>query len=290
MSKNMSLLLTGFVLILSFALVAGCGTLSSGDSTDTRILGLDDIPGGYVGPDLLEITSGTATISLDTGIPTVCNAPFGQTTEYGQVATIPMFDGATLDHVLTFSGLEPDTLYHYQIVLTDIHGNVYRSEDFTFRTKQAGAAASAPDAPVNWLALDQGARVIEVSSNFGGVGNDETWGANSAIDGSLATAWSSDGDGDDAYIVIELSAPIHVERLAVQTRSMANDTAQIFSFAVTNENGEQFGPFDLPDAGTPFEFNVDFNARVLRFDAVQTNGGNTGFVELAAYGTALEDQ
>ena len=32
-------------------------------------------------------------------------------------------------------------------------------------------------------------------------------------------------------------------------------------------------------------FEVEFTARTLRFDAADTNGGNTGAVEIAVYGT-----
>ena len=67
---------------------------------------------------------------------------------------------------------------------------------------------------------------------------------------------------------------------------MANDSAQIFSFKVTTDKGETYGPFELPDADGPHEFEVDFIASTLRFEAVSTNGGNTGFVELGAFGTA----
>ena len=37
---------------------------------------------------------------------------------------------------------------------------------------------------------------------------------------------------------------------------MSNNTAQIFSFEVTTEGGEKFGPFDLPDASGPYYFVV----------------------------------
>jgi hypothetical protein len=69
---------------------------------------------------------------------------------------------------------------------------------------------------------------------------------------------------------------------------MTNDTAQIFSFTVTTETGETFGPFDLDDASSLYEFDVDFAASSLRFDAVETNGGNTGFVDIYAFGEPLE--
>ena len=258
--------------------VLGLASLLMGAcSTGTSALALEDIPDGFSGPTVLSTTSDSATIRFDSGVPTVCNAAYGPTTSYGQVATIPMLDGATLDHVLTFADLDADTTYHYRITVTDINGNVYQSGDFTFQTEPD----TASDLGANWLA---GAKVVDVSSNFGGAANDEAWGGERAIDGRSASAWSSAGDGDGAFIEFELGEPIRLHTLVVHTRSMPDDTAQIFSFTVTNENGEVIGPFDLPDAAQPYSFDVDLIARTLRFAAETSSGGNTGFVELEAYG------
>lgn len=240
-------------------------------------LSLEDIPGGFSGPTILSTTSDSATISFDSGVPTVCNAAYGITTSYGQVATIPMLDGATLDHALTFIDLEPDTTYHYRITVTDINGNAYQSGDFTFKTDPEAES----DLGTNWLS---GARVVDVSSNFGGAANNETWGAESAIDGRSGSAWSSNGDGDEAYIEFEFDQPIRIHKLLVHTRSMPDDTAQIFTFVVTGDSGETFGPFDLPDAVQSYSFDLDLVARTLRFEVDTSSGGNTGFIELEAYG------
>lgn len=256
------------------------------ETTRTPLLTLNDIPNGFDGPTIIDITSTTATIRFDTGIPTVCNAPYGETAEYGQVATIPMLNGATLDHVLTFPDLKPDTTYHYRITVTDINGRVYQSEDFTFTTLPE--EETAVPQKTNWLSLAAGAKVTGVSSNFGGATNEDAWGANMAIDGRTSTAWSSNGDGDNAWIEITLPQKTHIRQLEVWTRTMSNNTAQIFSFTVTTETGDTFGPFDLPDANQPYLFDVDITAERLRFDAEVTNGGNTGFVELAAYGEPAE--
>ena len=265
----------GLAMTITGSLLAGC------NPAENSLLGLEDIPDGFDGPTVIAIAEHSATISFDTGVPTVCNAAYGETTAYGQVATIPMLSGATPDHVLTFVDLDPGTTYHYRITATDIEGNVYQSEDFTFTTE----AAQAGEERTNWLALEMGATVAESSSNFGGASNDEPWGADNAIDGSAGTAWSSNGDGDDAFLVLELAGPTQIEMLEVHTRTMPNDTAQISSFTVTDDQGQSYGPFELPDATQPYSFAVDFVTSVLRFDVVESNGGNTGFVELAAYGT-----
>ena len=69
---------------------------------------------------------------------------------------------------------------------------------------------------------------------------------------------------------------------------MSDGTAQIFRFTVTTDRGETFGPFDLPNATRIHTFPVQFTARTLRFDAVETNSGNTGAVEIEVYGTLHE--
>ena len=148
---------------------------------------------------MLATTSDSATIRFDSGLPAVCNAAYGESTDYGQVATIPMLNGATLEHVLTFIDLQPATTYHYRIPATDINGNAYQSGNFTFKND----SAQVSDLGTNWLV---GAQVVEVSSNFGGAAKYETWGAESAIDGRSGSAWSS--DGDEAFIEFELEQPV----------------------------------------------------------------------------------
>ena len=262
-----------FILILG--ILAACNSGSSNT--------LHEIPKGFEGPQLISVSSNSATIRFDTGVPTVCNAPYGQDTNYGDVATIPMLSGATKDHVLTFSGLEAGTIYHYKIIATDNQGNVYQSGDFTFTTDLADE-----NAQTNWLSIASGAVVVDVSSNFNGVANDGNFGANSAVDENRGTEWSSAGDGNAAFIELALVKEIQLSQLVVHTRSMSNDTSQVFSFNVVTEKGESFGPFELPDANSGHQFDVSIVASRLRFEVIDSNGGNTGFVEIEGFGIATE--
>ena len=281
--NRISSAIRGRMIYLGLSLILILSACNAGSANGSKaLLTLEDIPDGFSGPTIISTTTTSATISFDSGVPTVCNAPYGLTIAYGQIATIPMLSGATLDHVLTFDDLEPGMTYHYQVLVTDELGNVYQSNDFTFVTDEE---AEGFDDKTNWLSLDSGATVVEVSSNFGAAENDQIWGANMALDTKVSTAWSSDGDGDDAFITIQLGEPVAITTLAVQTRFMTNDTAQIFSFTVTTDTGEEVGPFDLPDGDQVYEFEVSFTASSLRFDVGSSNGGNTGFVSLAAYGT-----
>lgn len=272
-------------LLLILVLVA-CGGQAA---TSGTILGLEDMPGDFDGPHILENTGTSVVIQFTSGVPTMCNVAFGTDTTYGALSTMPMMGGAIQDHAVTLSGLMPETTYHYRVTLTDEQAGVYQSEDLTIITNpsEPSPPATGPEGE-NVASLAAGATVIGVSSSFGGGDNDGSFGANNALDGQTNTEWSSNGDGDDAWIEIELPGPYDVHVIGFWTRKMPNDTAQIFSFTVITDEGETHGPFDLADANQIYYFPVEFTARTLRFQAVSTNTGNTGAVEIEVYGEAHE--
>lgn len=271
-------LLTALALLL---VLVACGgqTVTSGG-----ILPWEELPGRFEGPNVLDITASSAVIQFTSGVPIVCNVAFGTDTNYGSLGTMPMMAGGVRDHAVTLGGLSPNTTYHYRLTLTDEQARVYQSQDFSFVTAASQPAAAGRPEGENVASMAAGGRVIGVSSNFGGGNNDSAFGANNSIDGEPSTEWSSDGDGDDAWIEIELAQTYDVDTIGFWTRTMANDTAQIFSFTVTTDEGGTHGPFELSDASQIYYFPVDFTARTLRFDAVSTNTGNTGAVEIDVYG------
>ena len=277
------------VLVLSLVLAA-CGAQAP---TRTAILPLEELPGGLEGPNVLEDTGTSVVIQFTSGVPTMCNVAYGDDTDYGSLATMPMMAGAVREHAVTLTGLTPNTTYHYRITLTDEQARVYQSEDFVFTTTAVESEGGVPGAGgqpegENVASLAAGARVVGVSSNWGGGANDSAFGADNAIDGQKNTEWSSNGDGDDAWIEIELAQTYEVHTIGFWTRTMSDGTAQLFRFSITTDQGETFGPFDLPDAMRIYTFPVQFTARTLRFDAVETSGGNTGAVEIEVYGTPYE--
>ena len=48
-----------------------------------------------------------------------------------------------------------------------------------------------------------------VSSNYGNAANNSAYGADDVLDGDPRTEWSSNGDGNHAWIEIELSTETH---------------------------------------------------------------------------------
>lgn len=273
---------------LLLVLLVACGNESPTAGSDA-----DEVPMGNVrpleevsasGPPVItDITSSSAVLVFDSSVPLVCSVIYGKTTDYGLIATDDDMLGAHSQHNPFMPGLEPDTEYHYRVQGTAADGALYVSEDMTFRTP-----AEDPGPEVNLLTAAAGARVIAVSSNFGGAADDERWGAGSAVDDSPGTAWSSAGDGDDAFMEIELAGPARLHAVEVWTRSMSNNTAQIFAFTLTTDADQTLGPFDLADASQAYRFDIDVVATSLRFDVVSSNGGNTGLVEFAAFGMFLD--
>jgi hypothetical protein len=237
-------------------------------------------------PQIVDITDTDAALIFGSSVPLACSVVYGKTTEYGQIAVDQdMGGGAHTDHHPLLLGLEPDTEYHYRVQGTAADGTLYVGPGGTFRTLPAEEATE-----VNLASLQAGARVVAVSSNFGGAANDEMWGADSAIDGDRGTAWSSNGDGNDAFIEVELAEPAQVHAVEVWTRSMSDGTAQILAFTLTTDRGEVLGPFELADVADPNRFELkDAVARSLRLEVVQSSGGNTGLIEFAVYGTPVEE-
>jgi len=225
---------------------------------------------------ILDITSDSARLNFVGTIPLACTVVFGPTTEFGDASIdLDMNGGAIIEHNPLMLDLEPDTEYFFRLQGSAEDGTFYVSEIGSFRTLPAS------DEPVaNLLSPERGAQILDVSSNFGGQPNDGVWGIENAFDNNPNTAWSSDGDGDDAWFEIELAQRSRITQVEFWTRSMANNTAQIFEFTITTDSGEVFGPFSLDDA--------DQTHSTLRFDVVESNGGNTGAVEVAVYGEPVE--
>ena len=278
------------VLMLASLLLIGCPpaattepgpVISIGDGYEIR--SIEEIT-AVAPPQIEDITDADAVLIFESSIPLACSVVYGKTTAYGQISVDQDMDGgAHSDHHPLLLGLEPDTEYHYRVQGTAADGTLYVGQDRTFRTPPAVVRPER-----NLASLEAGARVSDVSSNYGTGANDGLWGADMAIDGQRGTSWASNGDGNDAFIEIELAHPAKLNGIEVWTRTMSNGTAQIFSFTVTIDDREVLGPFTLEDADQAYRFDADVVARSLRLDVVDSSGGNTGLVEFAAFGMYVE--
>jgi hypothetical protein len=236
----------------------------------------------------LEVTNfasdGSATLLIHTTVPVACTVVYGTTPEFGSLTLDQDMAGGThSDHNPLLSGLEPETTYYFRVQGVDDDGNIYLSEVMTF------TAPPLDDTPTENLASPlQGAEITGYSSAFGGAAPDERWGAMSAFDDNPNTEWSSAGDGDEAWIEIKLAKSALIDAVSFQSRAMPDGSAITLAFTVTTENGDVVGPFDVPDTSQPFEFEVTFEAQTLRFELVDTTGGNTGVVDIVVFGEFIE--
>ena len=242
---------------------------------------------------ILDLTAASARLNFVGTIPLACTVVYGETPEFGSASIDQtMGGGAIIEHNPVMVGLRPDTLYHYRLQGSGEDGTFYVSEVATFRTAPAPAAETMGEAasPRANLLVAPGASVVAVSSNYGNQPNNGNWGIDQALDGNGRTAWSSAGDGDDAFVEFALAGRSRIQRIEFWTRTMSNDTAQIFSFRVVADGDVELGPYPLADASRAYSFDVDVEADRLRFEVVSSSGGNTGAVEIAAYGTPVSAQ
>lgn len=235
-------------------------------------------------PVVLDIASDSARLNFIGTIPLACTILYGTTTDFGLASVDPNMDGAAIiEHNPLMLDLEPDTEYFYRVQGSAEDGTLYVGEIGSFRTLPESDEVSD-----NLLSPERGAEIVGVSSNFGNADNDERWGLLNAFDGNGNTAWSSNGDGDDAWFEVELDQRSIITSVEFWTRLMSDGTSQIFEFTITTDSGETFGPFEVPDASQAYEFEVEIEASSLRFDVVSSSGGNTGAMEVAVYGEPAE--
>ncbi len=241
--------------------LAGCGGGAEGESP----LDFSEIAIGE--PVMTPAASGrTATLTVSTSVEAVCAVAFGETEALGRLATDQDMGGAGhSDHTAVLTGLTPDTEYYYRLQGVGPNGRLFQNELTTFRTP----AADASETDDGNVAI--GATVVEVSSEFSAA-----FAATNAVDGDLATEWSSRGDGDDAFITIDLGQAVNVVAVGFETRSMSDGSAITETYSVTVDS-VTYGPFDVGTAA------VEFTGQVIRFDVESSTGGNTGAHELQVF-------
>ncbi len=226
-------------------------------------------------PKLENVTQTGAKVTFHSKIPLATMVVFGETRDYGKLAKSVSTDTLTSrKHVAELTGLEPNTLYYYRVQGIAADGTIYVGRSMAFRTlrKETDLTGLVP-VPM---------QVVAVSSNYGRAANNDPWGADSAVDGDETTAWASHGDGDAAFLEVDLGALKQIDAVDVRSREMADGSARIIRFRIVTETGQEFGPFTLPDARKAYRFPIGVKARRLRFEALESTGGNTGLVTFSA--------
>jgi hypothetical protein len=218
--------------------------------------------------------------------PMICAIVWGETEELGTMNNSLAMNGTGIvEHDVFLPGAVAGREYYFRVQGSTADGTLYRSELATFTIPEldgpeldgpeGGGESADPAEGVEHgpnLALD--ATVVDVSSEFS-----DGFAAANAIDDSGTTEWSSAGDGDDAFITLDLGSAQQIAGVEFITRSMLDGTAITETFTVTVDDETMFGPFP---AGTPVEPNLAAIAaigRVVRFDVETSTGGNVGAVE-----------
>jgi len=214
----------------------------------------------------------SAILQVETNPPTVCAIAYGRTASLGLIADDPDMGGTAISrHVVTLGDLSPGTTYRFLLTATDAQGRVFQTPKLTTFTTPRGSATTRQD-------IATGARIVAVSSQWSSV-----FRAANAVDGNLSTEWASNGDGDRAFITIDLGREREVTGISFITREMSDGSAITKTFAVVVDGRRRYGPFPAGNRLDPHIAPVSFTGRFLRFDVVTSTGGNTGAAEIEVF-------
>ncbi|MGA3221062.1 MAG: discoidin domain-containing protein [Acidimicrobiales bacterium] len=214
----------------------------------------------------------SAVVEVETNPPTVCAVAYGRTASLGSIADDPDMGGTAISrHTVVLSGLTPGTTYRFLLTATDAQGRVFQTPELTTFTTPRGSAAPGQDIAI-------GAKIVAVSSQWS-----NAYRAENAVDGNLATEWASNGDGDRAFITIDLGRERKITGTAFITREMSDGSAITRTYAVVVDGRRRYGPFPAGDRIAPHIVAVSFTGRFLRFGVVQSTGGNTGAAEIEVF-------
>jgi len=259
-------------------LVGACGRDTQ--STGTEVLPFEEIQDSDLVFENDPTFPGRGIFRVTTTEPAICAIIWGETEALGQFNnSLDMNGTGIVRHDVLLPGAEPGHTYFYRLQGSTADGSLFQSELMTFTLPEADAGA-APLVEPTGANLVRGATVVEVSSQFS-----DSWSGANAIDGDLSTEWSTSGDGDEGYIVIDLGSPQPVTGFEFLTRSMADGSATTTTYTVTVDDDETLGPFDAGNPANRTVAEAASTGQVFRFDVTDSSGGNTGAIEVGIYGS-----
>jgi F5/8 type C domain len=262
------------LLVATLALVAvACGSDDPNASSDVRPFSEVQASEFVFEADPTNLERGIFRVT--TTEPMICAIVWGPTEGLGNFNNSLAMNGTGIvEHDVFLPGAVAGEPYYFRVQGSTADGTLYTSEIDTFtipaRAIEPPSSESAGGAN---LALD--ATVVDVSSEF-----NDSFAAENAIDDSGTTEWSSDGDGDDAFITLDLGVDEQISAVEFITRSMLDGTAVTETFTVTVDDAATFGPFVAGTPVDPSPAEIDTSGRVFRFDVDTSTGGNVGAVEI----------
>jgi hypothetical protein len=254
-------------------LLSACG----GD--DGAVLPFEDIQATELVFEADPTNPQRAIFRVDTTEPAICAIVWGETEALGDFNnSLDMNGTGIIEHNVFLPGAEPGKTYYFQLQGSTADGRLFQSDldTFTVPELEDGGGEAAPEIGPN---LAEGAAVLEVSSEFS-----ESWAGTNAVDGDLLTEWSTAGDGDDAFITIDLGSAREAAGFQFLTRSMADGTATATTYQVIVDGDAAFGPFPSGNPAAPGFGEAAVTGQVFRFEIVTSTGGNTGAVEVRVLG------
>lgn len=275
--KVKTMLIRALACSFTIAIAVGCGDDPSSMIEDDP----DQVEFSNVRVE--EITATSAVVRFTTSLPTTCEVEYGTAADaLDDIALDPSMtpmNPHALDHEVPLSGLDAASVYFYRARASTPEGDTFFSAVADFTTMND----TTDPGMMNVAMLSQGASVVDVSSNFGGMDNDSTWGIHNALDGDPGTEWATNGDGDDAFVMLDLGQSRTITQVKFQSRRMTDGSSIITQFRLRWSSGMMTrGPFDAPDPLQMYTFDIDppITTDSLRIEAVTTTGGNTGTKEI----------
>lgn len=233
-----------------------------------------------------QLTESSAVIRFETSAPVLGSVEYGPgSASLDSVAVDPEADpllGQT-SHSVALGGLSADTVWTFRARGVDAEGVLHVSEPLQFTT----LAPVVVPVTGNVALATHGAKIFAVSSNFGGLPNTSSKGANKVHDGDLDTQWASNGDGDGAFVELDLGADRAVARVGLRAAVQPSDGSGHIQTARVLFDGVDPGlgvvSLDDPDELYSFSLPAAVTVRRVRVEAVVTTGGNTGLREVQVF-------
>jgi hypothetical protein len=276
MTRSLALI----VLLIALTLIAAACTSTGSDES---VQPFEDVQAGGMTFENDPTFPGRGIFRVETTEPMICAIVWGETEALGRFNnSLDMNGTGIIDHNVFLPNAQPGVKYFYRVQGSTADGTQYRSELMTFLLPETVGGDGAETTPVHGENLALAATVVEVSSEFSG-----SWAGANANDDDLNTEWSTAGDGDDAFITIDLGAPRDVAGVEFLTRTMTDGSATTATFHVVVDDGERLGPFEAGNPANPHISAADFTGQVLRFEVDSTTGGNTGAIEIRVFAPAV---
>ena len=248
----------------------------SGDFTFTTTAGEDVTPPVISSVAATSITSSGATITWTTNENSDSQVEYGLTTNYGNAT--PLNTSLVTSHSESLSGLSANTLYHYRVKSKDASGNLAVSGDFTFTTTTGSSGGN--------LALAATASASSEDVNNGQTAAKAIDGVVDGWPGDYTKEWASDGEGSGAWLQLNFSSAVTVDRVVMHDRPGSGTQVLVAQLTFSSGSAVNVGTLDNDGTGV----SVTFGARTvtwLRFTVTNAAGSDIGLAEIEVFGPAM---